>query len=198
MERDDPIDLSDFPSSADDPRHRSDPYVLARLHHQLDEFAREAGRVQIDQDFIRRIRRAVLDGFQRLDALSRDDPFWEGTNRRPTFYKLPAFSLKCLHDNPGDARVLWTIAAVYVVNWSNFEPRFWTPFIPAGGLDASWPIYAALYVDSCCGTDSVNALVSLLQESGLRDQAQRVLERLARSDDQFIRQWAGGVAEQLQ
>jgi hypothetical protein len=197
-ERDAPTNLSGFRSSVDDPRHRPDPYVLAKLSHELGEFARLAGEAGIDKDFIRRIRWAVYDGFQRLDALPRDDPFWEGTNRRPTFHKLPDLCDKLLGMNPGDERALWTKAAAYVVSFWNFDPALWLPFVAAGGLDASLPINAALYVDYSCGTDSVHQLVTLLDRTGLCPSALPILERLARSNDQFIKDWATKAGEGCQ
>ena len=193
MEWDDPIDLFHFRSSVDDPHHRPDPYALRELWQCLDSFVRKARQLGIDDDFIRRIRQAILDGFRRLDALPRDDPFWEGTNRRPTLVKFPRFCTKLLEDDPRDYGALWTLAADAIVSYQGVNPRFWLSFIPAGGLDPCWPIYAAVYVPNF-EIDRVKEFVSVLDEAGLRDAAQPILGQLALSGCSFVREWATSVS----
>src|SRR5271166_5537485 len=133
MENGDPYDLADFHSSVDEPLHRPDPYVLARLSRQLDGFTQAARQEEVDLEFILRLRRGVLDGFQRLDALPRDDPFWDRTNHRPTLGKAFEFSRKLHAVDPGDVRALWTLAGVSLLTWQNFEPGLWSWFVQAGG-----------------------------------------------------------------
>jgi hypothetical protein len=49
MAGDAPINLADFRSSADDPRHPPDPYVLTTSSKKLDGFERQAGEKGIDR-----------------------------------------------------------------------------------------------------------------------------------------------------
>jgi hypothetical protein len=198
MEDDDLIDLAYFRSAVDDPRHQPDPYVLAELSSSLHGFARGAREAGIDDDFIRSVRQSILDGFKRLDALPRDDPFWDRTNRRPTFHKLYAFCINRLAGDSLDDRALWTLAAVAVVSVQNFDPALWLPFAELGGLEPSWPISAALYVDLVCGTDSVTILASLLVDNGLCERARPTMARLAQSDRHHIRSWASRVGDRCQ
>jgi hypothetical protein len=187
MTRGNPIDFSAFRSSVDDPRLRPDPYVLRELSRKLEGFANLAESAQIPANFSGRIRAAIYDGFRRLDSLPRDDPFWQGTNRRPTLSKLPDFCAKLLERDPGDARALWTMAADELITWVGFNPNTWRRLIALEGLDASWPIYAALFF---WGLGSLNGLVPLLDSAGLCKSAKPTLEHLVRSGAHFTREWA--------
>ncbi len=184
MHLDDAINLSDFHSAVDDPRLRRDPYALTELSRELEEFARLAEEAQISANFIRRIRSAVYDGFRRLDNLPRDDPFWEGTNRRPTFYKLPRFCAKLLEMDHRDSSALWTRAACDLLSWQNSDPKLWRQLVKVDGLDASWPIHAALFGHVYWASDNVGDLESLLGDAGLCDSAQTALEWLRQPDQQ--------------
>jgi hypothetical protein len=82
---------------------------------------------------------------------------------------------------------------VCIVNFQGVNPRFWLSFIPAGGLDPSWPIYAAVYVPHF-GIDSVKEFVSVLDEAGLRDAAQPILGQLALSHRSCVREWAMSIS----
>ncbi len=198
MHLDDAINLADFDSAVDDPRLRPDPYALTELSRDLEEFTRLAEKAQINAKFIRRVHSAVHDGFRRLDNLPRDDPFWEGTNRRPTFYKFPGFCAKLLEMDLRDSSALWTRAACHLLSWQGFDPKLWRLLVKADGLDASWPIYAAVFGHVYWASDNVGDLVSLLFDAGLRDSAQPTLESLRQSDQQSIRKWVVRVAKGCQ
>ncbi len=198
MEWDDPINLSDFLSSVDDPRLRPDPYALTVLSREIEEFTRLAEDAQINANFTRRIRSAVCCGLRRLDCLPRDDPFWEGTNRRPTFFKLPRFCAKLLEMDHRDSCALWTRAACDLLSWQNSDPKLWRQLVEVDRLDASWPIHAALFGYVCWAADTVGDLVSLLDEAGLCDSARPTLEQLGQSDKQSVRKWTIRVAKGCQ
>jgi hypothetical protein len=189
MEYGDPFDLARFDSCVDELRYRPDPYVLTALSKDLDRFAWDAREFGNEEDFICRVRHGVLDGFQRLDALPRDHPFWDGTNRRPTFGKLFDFAKWLLQENATDVRAMWTLAGASVVDWRDFDPGLWLLFVKAGGLNPSWPINAAIHghpLDSL----NIEKLVLLVQDSGLCEAAAPILRRLACSGREAVWRWA--------
>src|SRR5215212_8070613 len=77
--------LLDFQSAESSPLWRPDPVHLRELAEQVRSAFSAA---HLDQGFAGRLREAIFVGFSRLDALPRDDPFWENTNRRPTRSKI--------------------------------------------------------------------------------------------------------------
>src|SRR5262245_57664333 len=104
MSRRDLTALLDFRSVETDPRLRPDPEHLrgvASVLRHLEDCP------YLDGDFIDRIFHAVVAGLYRLDALPRDHPFWENTNRRPTFGKLAEFAEAILRYDPSDHHACW-------------------------------------------------------------------------------------------
>lgn len=191
------INLSDFRSAVTDPRHRPDPVALAALANELNGFIRQAREAGIGEEFIERATRAVLDGYQRLDALPRNNPFWEGSNRRPTWYKLPALCTMLLEVDPGDGRAVSTLAATHIVSFLGFNAALWLPLVRHLGLDPSWPIHASLYLNAYCGPDSVPSLVFLLDVAAIREAAVPIFGEFARSGHRFASAWALRVLDAL-
>src|SRR5438045_511955 len=85
MSRRDLSPLLDFRSVQPEPRFRPDPYHLNEVAQQLRALEDVS---YLDTDFIDRILQTVIVAFYRLDAVPREEPFWDNTNRRPTFSKL--------------------------------------------------------------------------------------------------------------
>ncbi len=135
----------------------------------------------------------IVDGFRRLDALPREHPFWDQSNRRPTHYKLLEFSDHVLQDDPRDVSALRTAIAVQILNYQNFDPRYWAQLHSAGQLHVSWPIYAALLL----GADGFQArnLARFLKAAGLCDEAMTTLSKLIDSQDRWISEWARWIID---
>src|SRR5687767_7728034 len=72
-----------------------------------------------------RASRAILDGLYRLDALPREDPFWQNTNNRATIHKLGEFCRLLLKQNPANTRAIWTLIGLDLLHWSNIQIGLW-------------------------------------------------------------------------
>src|SRR4051812_48583609 len=136
-------DLADFRSSCDDPRHWPDPYVLRQLAGAIEGIDQSGREFRFDPRFIWDMQACYLEGFRRLDALPRDDPFWEGTNRRPTLGKMRAFCVKAHRDNPGDLQTLRILAVVLMMT-GLFDHEVWKRLLLAGEVEPTWVVHAAL------------------------------------------------------
>ena len=114
MTADEVVDaLLHFLSREADLRLRPDPYHLRDLAGQArDAFS---GR-PLDEAFAGRLRGALYDGLCRLDALPRDDPFWQGGNRRADALEeagCGAAGLLAHLRGPGPhGRCCWVVAAL--------------------------------------------------------------------------------------
>jgi hypothetical protein len=138
-------ELAGFRSTVPDPRHQPDPVVLRGIVASLRAVWDEAPSFGVADDFLRRMTGDFIECLRRLDGLPRDDPFWEGTNRRPTQYKMIDFCRKAIRDDPeeeGDAYRM--LAAVEVLSGHYFDPLAWGRLLTEGLSNASWPVYAAL------------------------------------------------------
>jgi hypothetical protein len=184
--------LAGFRSSASDPRHWPDPYVLRQLAGMIEGVGRLGLEYRLDPRFVREMQALYLEGFRHLDALARDDPFWEGANKRPTPGKMRDFCDKAHRDNPGDLDALRILAAALMMH-GLFDYRVWERLLSAGQVEPTWSVYAALLAGSIGGGDSWSGLLVLLKELGLLGAARSTLDDLHRTGHPVASAWAGEV-----
>jgi hypothetical protein len=186
-------DLLHFRSASDIAQYQPDPHVLKWMVEDLKCFQQRAIRYHVPDDFISLVVQGIVDGFRRLDALPREHPFWDRSNRRPTLGKLIDFSHHLLRDNPLDVSALHTAIAREILICQNFRPRYWMHLLVLGRLDISWPIYAALL----SGPDDFQAhnLTRFLKAEGLCDQAITTLRELMQYEYRGISEWARGIVD---
>src|SRR5262249_53691822 len=91
--------LLDFRWTSGIGRDQPDPYALKQIVDALQGFRHLASGAQLPDDLIRLIEQWFVDGFRRLDALPREDPFWLKTNRRPTLGKVKEYADYVLRDD---------------------------------------------------------------------------------------------------
>jgi hypothetical protein len=177
-----------FQSVSDIVEYQPDPYVLKRIATELKSFQQRAVGYHIPDDFIGVVAQGIVDGLRRLDALPRDHPFWDQSNRRPTLGKLKEFSDYLLRNNPRDLSALHTAIAYEILTFQNFQPKYWIQLHAEGKLHISWPIYTALLL----GPDGFQALnlAHFLNAEELYDQAMTILGELMHSQDRAISEWA--------
>jgi hypothetical protein len=176
MSRRDLDALIHFQSVEPDPRFRPD---LVHLHEVVAMLRPLQTVSYLDADFVERLQFSVAAAFYRLDSLPREHPFWENTNRRPTFGKLRDFAEALLRHNPADQNAAWICAAVEVLYGSNtFGLPGWRRLHDSGALDVRWPLNAARHLWLTCGKDPLTPLVGLLNDCGLQLAARNALERL--------------------
>jgi hypothetical protein len=176
MSRRDLDALIHFQSVEPEPRFRPDPVHLYEVVAMLRPRESLTG---LDTDFVERLQYNVAAAFYRLDNLPREHPFWDNTNRRPTFGKLHDFAEALLRHNPADQNAAWILAAVEVLYGSNtFGLLAWRRLHDMGALDVRWPLNAARHLWLTCGKDPLTPLVGLLNDCGLQLAARDALERL--------------------
>ncbi len=188
-------ELAGLRSTQPDPRHRPDPVVLRRIVAELRAVKDESRSFGIAADFLLAMTREVVECFRRLDRLPRDDPFWEGTNRRPTQYKMSDFCRKLADESPEDGQARLMQAAVQVLVGHGFEPTAWGRLVSDGLADAAWPVYAALIGLRFGGYDTTPGLVRLLEGLGLSGGVRLALDALARAGEPSVREWVEEILD---
>ncbi len=184
--------ITGFKSTSDDPRFQPDPVVLAGIAATLRGFWRRPANWGMPDDVTRTLANHLTSCLRELDALPRDDPFWDGTDRRPTEGRIREFCAGLLGDDPADSNALRMAAAYrFVIGQSSYPPT-WRGLLKAGVWDLSWPVYAALngYDGGC---DTVADIVDLSREAGPSEPALSGLDRLMRSGTTWLAEWAERV-----
>ena len=185
-------ELARFRSTSGNPRLQPDPAVLSEIVKRLKAFWDRCEEFGITDDFARTMTRHFIECWRELDALPRDDPFWDGTNRRPTILKLGDFCEKIRNDRPSDPAFRKMTVARDVVIGMAFHAPPWKSLREAGGLDDSWPVYAAL-LGLEGGMETDVDLPEFLKEIGPSEPALSALNRLTRSETPWIAGWAERV-----
>jgi hypothetical protein len=184
MSRRDLDALIHFQSAEPEPRFQPDPVHLHEVVTMLGEMQTIS---YLDADFVECLQFSIATGLYRLDRLPREHPFWDNTNRRPTFGKLRDFAEALLRYNPADQNAAWILAAVEVLYGSNtFGLPGWRSIHAMGALDVRWPLNAALHLWRTSGQDHLLTygqdtltplIASLLTDCGLQLPARNALER---------------------
>ena len=151
--------------------------------------------VGIPDDFLRTMVGGVVDCFRRLDGLGREDPFWEGTNRRPTTYKMGDFCRKLARDAPDDRHVLLMQVSVQVLVRHFFDPPTWERLAAEDRSSASQAVYAAFIGIQFGGYDTAPEVVRFLKDSGLCDEARPAIDALAKAEVAWVREWAETISD---
>jgi hypothetical protein len=185
-------ELMGFTSTETDPRLQPDPVVLAWIADDLRVFWRRFATWGISDHVARTITTRFIECLRGLDALPREDPFWNGTNRRPTRGRMGEFCVRLLGDDPADPDALTMAAAYHIVVAQSFSLPIWRGIREAGVWEASWSVYAALDgYDG--GYDTVADLVKFLREQGSSEPALLALDRLMQSEIPWVVKWAERV-----
>ena len=138
-------------------------------------------------------RQHLLSAFEALDALSRSDPFWAGSNMRTTTGKVGAFLDRLSPDQA------WPSFALALLGSGNalfaFAAAAEALFV-RGDLSDSELIrmFFNWFADS--GRRTEDALVSLMRRVGASDRL-RLQEALLVAEPQDLAEWARSVLQRL-
>ncbi len=184
--------LLDFQSAESTPLWRPDP---GHLQDMAEQFRSAFSAAHLDQDFAGRLREAILGGLSRLDALPRDDPFWDGTNRRPTISKIRELAEQVLQRGSKEEWACWAWAATELL-WccNDFGLAGWRGLHELGRLEGAWPVLAAFHVWANSGYDTAPLLADFLHETGVGVQARNALEAIEVRQGEGVTGWARVVA----
>lgn len=157
-----------------------------------DDVLSEALRLGCDR-LLRRVGECIFESLQRLNTLSRTDPFWQNTNKRPTIFKLSEFGSNLLKLNADDRQALWMQASLDVFYGDNdFGSEHWKRLRELGDFDVSWAVLAGLWNEVNLGFGP-DGMASLLLEMKAVEEARGLLQLCTGSKSDIISEWAQGV-----
>ena len=149
-------------------------------------------------EFVEKVIEALYEGLKRLNAVPRDDPFWESGNRRPTLFKLRDYNYRVTSKNPDDVGALWVQASLYLLHGStNFGAKQWRRLHYNKRFDVSWPVMAAL-ITELNSSPTGNELVELIDRIEMVDEAKAFLRSLDTGGDPWVDEWRDGVLSILE
>jgi hypothetical protein len=145
--------------------------------------------------FAQRAIEAIFTGLKMVNGLPRNDPFWQGTNRRPTIYKLAEF---CgIKRGPQNRPVLWVAAILPVWFGSNdFGQEAWTELSRLPEFDLRWPLYAALTIHLTASATE-EQVSEFLRGTGAIRESGPILRRIAMDGKGLAVTWAAEVLQRV-
>jgi hypothetical protein len=95
----------------------------------------------IDAGLVERAEYYSRRGVELLDAVPRDDPFWEKTNRKATVYKADLWFHQVLEANPEDAEARWILAAFKLVRCRTGLEALLAPLVLEDPSNLRWLVW---------------------------------------------------------
>jgi len=144
-------------------------------------------------DFLESSIRMIFQSLQRLNGLSRADPFWLNTNCRPTIPKLGLYCDRLLKQNPDDTTALWTLAALGV--WypqNDFGLPHWKRLLATGAIAIDTLICASLTAQ-LNGTPTAEELGTFIKDVDQQAAAMPILRRLSQTGGKVLPDWSQAV-----
>jgi hypothetical protein len=134
------------------------------------------------------LEEALIEGLHWLNSLDRADPFWSGTNRLPTVYKLVEWTRWMTTSDPS-ARIAWYELATGVLGASKpvADHAIWT-LLPAGSVRPEWLIEASWIEMS--GSGFSKAMATVAARLGCTAEFSEHLLRLSKSNKDHVASWA--------
>ena len=175
--------------------HRPDPAVAWNRDYEGCEDVGEAAHRFGCIEYLCKVDSIVLDGLKWMNELDRSHPFWNGTNLRPTIFKLYYFTRMILDSEPDNLRALWLLAVEDSAGGANdFGQQGWLRLWQLDSVDVKWPIRAGLWNEMMLGFDN-DAVGCLLRQMGSPPAGREYLAEIATAANARLREWA---AKQLE
>lgn len=134
---------------------------------------------------------AYADALFAMDLLPRTDPFWQGSNNRPTLGKVSSWARLRLVENPEDIVAAWVLIDLThsgVLN--HYEVESWRLLLKKREMNVRWIVSTAWNQFPLRFDGAAGALVDLLKKLGLAKEAMPTLEMIKEHHEDFVREWS--------
>lgn len=112
----------------------------------------------LDPVLLDRVAYYFRRGLELLDAVPRNDPFWERINNKATVYKAQLWFGQVLKANPGDIEARWILAAFALAHCSEDVIALLAPLVTEYPSSLSWLVDVAVWIWEVSGADYAGAL----------------------------------------
>jgi hypothetical protein len=123
----------------------------------LSSYFRNLGP-DIDPGLGERAEYYIRRGLKLLDAVPRDHPFWDKTNKKATEYKADLWFRRVLESNPDDAEARWILAAIKLKGCRTGLESLLAPLVLEDPSNLRWLVGATVWVLNLSGADYSSAL----------------------------------------
>jgi hypothetical protein len=134
----------------------------------------------------------IFQASKRLNQLSREDPFWRNTNRRPTIYKLPEHCGEILRDDPNDVLSLLTIVVLDVARSGEFRSELWSRLNRLQAVSMEFIAFAAMLLWLSGGVGA-EAFCMFVKDTGSMAEAEPILRRVSANGGKVLAEWSDSV-----
>lgn len=169
---------------------------LSRTHPQLqgplDQASAAIVACPLYPALLTTIRDVLIRSLQRLNALPRSDPFWINTNLRPTVFKLPEFCARIVQREPDDVLSLWTMSALQIAHWGNFDPGHWAQLYRLSEVSLDMAAFAAMVLEAE-GSPTSEDFAEFLMVTGNHDAIGSLLAETVEDGGELLSDWRNGV-----
>ncbi len=163
-----------------------DHWIDEKIAHDLG-YLLEAPKDPLWHEFGLRIHGILSQALRDMNQMSPDDPFWRGTNKEPTFHKLPQ-RYAALHDaSPADP---WLRYVLWANDWGlTGAASYMVPMIAQDITEVSWVAFGLTHGEWRTGSEvDVAGFSKIMEEVGrLRGSWRQDLERLTEDSRPLIR-----------
>jgi len=98
----------------------------------------------LDPVLVERFAYYFRRGIELLDAVPRDDPFWQKTNMKATTFKASIWFRQVLDADPGDAEARWILTALSVAPYGG-PIQYLAPLVPEDPYILRWLVDLAVW-----------------------------------------------------
>jgi hypothetical protein len=92
-------------------------------------------------------------GLELLDAVPRDDPFWDKTNNKATAFKAVIWFGQVLEANPGDTEARWILAAYALAHCQDRVITHLAALVPGHPYMLRWLVDVTVWILGVSGAD---------------------------------------------
>ena len=186
-------------SSEHPSREELQSYLNENLRETRKMFDHYREKFEVDfRELYKKIYDSILESFYRLNDFSREDKFWNNTNKKPTIFKLDEFRKLKLEENAGDVLALWTTISLSIV-YGSTEYKFseiLKKLFEFGELEKEILIKIYLFEDMFYDGDG-ESLAELIKALKIENQCLPEFEEFERSENKFISDWAKKVLSKI-
>jgi len=107
----------------------------------------------LDPVLLQRFAYYFRRGLELLDAVPRDNPFWDKTNNKATEYKMILWFSQVLEANPGDTEARWILAAYALAHCQDRVITHLAALVPEHPYMLRWLVDVTVWILDVSGAD---------------------------------------------
>ena len=137
----------------------------------------------LDPVLVERFAYYFRRGIELLDAVPRDDPFWQKTNMKATTFKAIGWFHQVLDADPGDTEARWILTALVLATSWGAPIQYLAPLVPEDPYILRWLVDLTVWNSQQSGDDYSAVLREELYQLKNDPAVRSLLEGPAENDE---------------